>query len=60
MSPSSPLGPLRNTSLTFWIIAVTIAVVVAWAVWHFGKLAQHQAPRNPGVSTSSELILNKV
>ena len=60
MRQGSPQGPLRYTSLTFWIIAATIAVVVAWAVWHFGRLSQHPAPNNPGVSTSSELIVNKV
>ena len=59
MSQSSLKAPVKNFGLTFWIIAVTIAVIVTWAVWHFGRLAQHQAPNNPGVSTSSALILKK-
>jgi hypothetical protein len=59
MSSSSPQAPLRNAGLTFWIIAIVIAVVVVWAVWHFGRLSEHPARNNPGVSTSSELILNK-
>jgi hypothetical protein len=59
MSPRSPQSPLQSEGLTFWIIAVTIAVVVAWAVWHFGRLSAHPARNNPGVYISSELILNK-
>lgn len=59
MSPSSPQAPLQNTGLTFWIIAVVIAVVVVWAVWHFGKRSEHGIRNNPGVYTSSELILDK-
>jgi hypothetical protein len=60
MSPSSPQAPLRNTGLTFWIIAVVIAVFLAWAIWYFGKREQHPTRNNPGVYTISELMLNKV
>lgn len=59
MSQNSPLGPLQNTSLTFWLIAAVIAVILMWGVWHFGRLSAHPARNNPGVFTISELIWNK-
>jgi hypothetical protein len=42
------------------MIAAVIAVLIAWAIWHFGKREQHPVRNNPGMYTSSELILNKV
>jgi hypothetical protein len=51
---------LRNTGLTFWIIATVIAVLLGYAIWFFGKRSEHPGRNNPGVSTSSELILQKV
>ena len=60
MSPTVPKGPLRDTGLTFWVIATVIAVIVLWAVWQFLIRSEHPARNNPGVSTSSELVLDKV
>jgi hypothetical protein len=41
------------------MIAIVIALVVAWAIWQFGKRSEHPGRNNPGVYTSSELMLNK-
>ena len=56
MSPSPPNAPLKKTGLTFWMIAVVIALVLAWAIWRFGLHSEQPTRNNPGVFTSSELI----
>lgn len=58
MSPNSTLGPLRNAGLTFWMIAIVVAIILAWAIWQFGKRSEHPTRNNPGMYISSELIVN--